>query len=56
LLHGVFFADGKIVMEKTAYADSESGAIDPDFTRIGGLESSRDELASKMSVSKNFVL
>lgn len=43
------------VIEKIAYADSESGAIDPDFTRIEGLESFRDELASKIRVSKNFV-
>jgi HD superfamily phosphohydrolase len=43
------------VIEKIAYADSESGAIDPDFTRIEGLESFKDELASKIGVDPSFV-
>jgi HD superfamily phosphohydrolase len=43
------------VIEKIAYADSESGAIDPDFTRIEGLESFKGELANKIGLSSDFI-
>jgi HD superfamily phosphohydrolase len=39
------------VIEKIAYADSETGAIDPDFTRIEGLQSFKEELARDIQIS-----